>query len=75
MLVVFGDVISDRFFQVRDAAKHAAADSPGGDFREEAFDLVDPRSTGRREVDVVTRSPREPASDLIGFMGGAPLSA
>ena len=50
----------DGLDQVTNAAECSAADSFSCDFREPAFDLVEPGRTGRCEVDVVARSRCKP---------------
>ena len=49
---------------------HAALQLLSRQFGEPAFDLVDPESRGRREVDVPVRSPRQPGLDRCGLVSG-----
>jgi HEAT repeat protein len=55
-----------------DGGEGAAADGLAGDDREEAFHEVDPRASGRREVqgDPLVLRPGEPCADLSVLMGG-----
>jgi hypothetical protein len=62
-LVVGGDEVVDRVFQVCDAGEAAAADALGGDLAEPAFDQVQPRARGRDEVHVEAWMFREPLAD------------
>ncbi len=57
-------VFEDGFLESRDAA-----DSLLGNFREEAFDLVEPGSTGGCEMHLEARPLGEPTFDTRGFVG------
>jgi hypothetical protein len=58
------------FYKISNGIEGAALDVALGDEGEEAFDLVEPRGIGRREVKMPTRMAREPSSDLGMLMGG-----
>jgi hypothetical protein len=49
--------------EVGGGGERATPDGALGDEGEEAFDLVEPGSVGRREVNVPPRTAREPRSD------------
>jgi hypothetical protein len=48
-----------------------AADAPFGDFGKQSFHKVQPTAAGRREVNVVPRVPRQPASHFGDLAGSA----
>ena len=48
----------------------AAADLLFGDGGEEALDLIDPGTGGRREVNMPSRPRAQPFSDRLGLVGG-----
>ena len=64
------DEVVDFFDQIGDGIEGAAPDSALGDQGEEAFDLIEPRGIGRREVHVPAGSAREPSSDFGMLVGG-----
>ena len=68
--IVGADVAVDFLDEVGGGVEGAAADGTLGDEGEEAFDLVEPRSIGRREVNVPTPTACEPSSDLGMLVGG-----
>src|SRR2546430_7710997 len=53
-VVAPADVIADGAYQLANAAEGSAPDALVGDFREEAFHQIQPRSPGGREVPVIT---------------------
>ena len=63
VLVVQLKITFDRCLQFTSAAEGAAPDLLGGQSREEALDEIDPRSSGRREVNVEARTLGQPAMD------------
>jgi hypothetical protein len=60
---VDGEVVFDGALQLAGAAEGAAPDLLGGEGGEEAFDQVDPRSTGGSEAEMKARSLGEPGAD------------
>jgi hypothetical protein len=52
------------------AGVHAALEQLGGEFGDEALDLVEPGRAGRDEVQVEPRVSGQPAPDGVGLMGG-----
>ena len=56
--------MADSFFQFSDRAEGAATQPLVGDLGKPAFDLVEPRTAGRRKVQMIARSPLEPGGDL-----------
>ena len=68
--VVFFDVVCDRLNEVVFALEHAASDSFVRDLAEPAFNEVEPRGTGRREVDMKARMLLEPlVAVTVGSQG------
>src|SRR5262245_40011560 len=63
-----GQVVPDRLLQRRHAPEGSPADALLGDLREEPFHLVEPRPTGRREMEIVLGMTCEPALDRGGLM-------
>ena len=57
-------------FSLLDAAMNAALDLFVGEQREPAFDLVQPGSAGRREVQVIARVAGQPGPDRRRLVGG-----
>src|SRR5260221_2290889 len=57
-------------YEVCDGDKRAAADGALGDQGEEALDLIEPGSIGRREVKMPARPPCEPRPDFGVLVGG-----
>src|SRR5215469_492325 len=53
IVVAAADVVANRSYQFADAAEGSATDALVGDFREEAFHQVQPRSSRRGEVAVI----------------------
>src|SRR5215469_2766385 len=53
IVVAAADVVANRSYQFADAAEGSAPDVLVGDFREEAFHQVQPRSSRRGEVAVI----------------------
>jgi len=68
--VVCRDEVIDALNQLLDTGERAAADGLVGDQREEALDLVEPRTVGRDEMHVPARSRRQPRLDLGVAVGG-----
>ena len=68
VLVVQLKITFDRCLQFTSAAEGAAPDLLGGQSREEALDEIDPRSSGRREVNVEARTLGQPAMDQGGLV-------
>jgi hypothetical protein len=66
-VVVVGLDVSLQFV---DAAMDAALDLLVGQQRKPAFDLVQPGSAGRREVQVIARATGQPGFDRRGLVGG-----
>ena len=60
----------DGDFQVGDALEDAAADPLAGDLGEEAFDEIEPRRRGGREMQTEPRMQRQPLLDVRMFVGG-----
>jgi hypothetical protein len=69
VFVINPNVIVDGFDQITNAAEGSAADSFSCDFGKPAFDLIEPRRTGWREVQVIARSCSEPSLHGGMFMG------
>ena len=63
------DEAVDFFDEVGGGDERASTDSALGDEGEEAFDLIEPRGVGGREVNVPTRAASEPSSDLGVLVG------
>ena len=70
VFVVLFDEGADVGFELAGRGVHAALQLLAHQFGEPAFDLIDPGSGGRREVDVPVRSPRQPSLDRRGLVGG-----
>jgi len=64
-----GQELPDRGFQIVGAAKDAAAQPFGGEFRKPAFDQVDPRGARRGEVHVIAQPLEQPTTNRRGLMG------
>lgn len=60
MGVVMFDVIANRLFELRHATNHAVSQAVLRQVAEQAFDHVQPRTQGRREVPVKPRMLLEP---------------
>src|SRR5690242_7936939 len=58
--VVYPDIFVDRFCQFTNTSKRASPDSPSRNVGKPAFNLVEPRGTGRREVNVIAGSCSQP---------------
>ena len=69
-LVGCGDVAGDRLFEVIDGAEDAPFQALAGELGEKAFDGVEPRARGRREVERPSRMCREPGQHLGVLVGG-----
>src|SRR3954447_9203620 len=67
--VVRPDVVLDGEDQVAHAAERAAPNAFAGDLGKPAFDLVEPRRTGGREVQMIARPPCQPLLHLWMFVG------
>ena len=65
---MFADVAANGGDQGRHTAKGSAAQALAGDLGEEAFDEIQPRRPGRREVKMKPRVLREPRLDRRMFM-------
>lgn len=65
------DEAGDCFDDVGCGIERSSPDGALGDEREEAFDLVEPRGVGWREMNVPTRPAGEPGPDLRMLVGGA----
>lgn len=61
-------VLLDRTLERGRAAMHSPAELLLGEVREPALDLVDPRGTGRREVQVEARVSQHPTMDHLGLV-------
>lgn len=68
--IVLFNVVGDSVNEVWLALEHAAADAFVRDLAKPAFDQVEPRGTGRREVDMKTQMLPEPFLDVGMFVGG-----
>jgi hypothetical protein len=66
--VVDPDVLVDRFCQFMDTSKRASPDSFPRNLGKPALDLVEPRGTGRREMNVIARPRSQPLLDLRMLM-------
>ena len=66
--VVGPDAIVDRFGQIANAAKSAAPDSLTCDLGKPALDLIEPRGTGGREMDVIAGPYSQPLLHRGVFM-------
>jgi len=62
-------VTIDALFEIGDAVEDSASDGVFGDEAEEAFDLVEPRGRGWREMQMKALVARQPCLDLGMFMG------
>src|SRR3954468_4214354 len=67
--VVRPDVVMDGADQVAHAAERAAPNAFAGDLGEPAFDLVEPRRTGGREVQTIARARGQPLLHLWMLVG------
>ena len=63
------DVVTDGRDQVLDIAEDTAAKAVLSQIAEEPFHHVEPRTAGRREVDVEAWTPGEPLLNLGMFVG------
>jgi hypothetical protein len=63
-LIVDTHVVVNGSDQISNAAERTASYASPGDLREPAFDLIQPRGTGRREVRVVAWVRGKPSSNL-----------
>src|SRR5262249_47880012 len=61
-------VLQHGLLQLPDTGVTATANTALGQLRKESLYQVQPTSTGRREVNVVTRMPRQPPSNFIDLM-------
>ena len=68
--VVGVDVAFDRVLQIVDGWRAPASDLAACDGGEEAFDGVEPRRRGRREMESPARMVGEPFKDVGLFVGG-----
>src|SRR6266849_4460414 len=69
VVVPVGEVAGDGRFQTADAVKAAAADGRAGNQGKPAFDQIEPRGAGRREVQMEARmggAPRQHRGMLVG---------
>ena len=64
------DVFIEGLNEFQDAAEHASLQPVFREIPEEAFDHVEPRGAGRREVHMETRVPFQPTLDLGVFVRG-----
>jgi hypothetical protein len=69
-LVVGRNKAIDRLLEFVDRSVDTATNLLLGQQAEEALDLVDPISRGRREVQMIARPPGEPVVNQLGFMAG-----
>jgi ELWxxDGT repeat protein len=65
------NVVADGAFEFTGAAVSTATQLSVGQVGEEAFDLIDPGGTGRREVQMESRATKQPSLDERGFVGSA----
>ena len=63
------DVVGDGGLELRKALEGAAPDALGGDFGEEALDLVEPAGVGRNEVQLPMRASGQPANNFESLVG------
>jgi len=63
--IVFTDEAVDGGLQIDDGMEDAVLEPAPGEFGEEAFDGVEPRARGRREVEAPARMAGEPGADLV----------
>src|SRR6266849_5955233 len=68
VLVVVGQVVVNGRFKRRHTLEGTAANPSSGDRRKEAFHLIEPTRTRRREMQVVARMAHEPPDDLRRFV-------
>lgn len=68
LLIVVSDVVGDRLFQLGHAAKQAAAESLIREISEPAFDEIEPRTAGRREVQMEPRVLGQPGQHFRMLM-------
>ena len=64
------DVVLDRFDKLFDALEAAAPNAFARDLSEPAFDQIQPRGTGRREMQMEPPMAFEPGLDFGMFMRG-----
>ena len=69
MIVVLGQVAVDGGLKVDDRSEDTAPDALAGEFREKAFDGIEPGAGLRGEVERPARMPGEPGFDLGMFVG------
>ena len=70
VFVVLFDEGADAGFDLAGRGVHTALQLLARQFGKPAFDLIDPGSGGRREVDVPVRSSRQPGLDRRGLVSG-----
>ena len=70
VFVVLFDEGADVGFELAGRGVHTALQLLARQFGKPAFDLIDPGSGGRREVDVPVRSSRQPGLDRRGLVSG-----
>src|SRR6266446_1911528 len=70
MVVVFGEVAVDGDLQVGHTPEDAASDALAGDLGEEAFDEIQPRRRGGREMQTEPGVLREPPLHVRMLVGG-----
>ena len=70
MVVVFGEVAVDGDLQVGHTPEDAASDALAGDLGEEAFDEIQPRRRGGREMQTEPGMLREPPLHVRMLVGG-----
>ena len=68
--VCFRDEAVDGRFEIVDGAEHAALETPPRELGEEAFNGIEPRGRGRREVEGPARMLHQPFPDFGVFVSG-----
>ena len=69
-VIVVADELGDDGFQSCNTAVDAPLDLARGQEREEALDLVEPRGSGRRQVNMPVGPLGEPVAYELGLVGG-----
>jgi len=68
--VRFCDEAVDGRFEIIDGAEHATLEASSGELGEEAFNGIEPRRRGRREVECPARMLHQPFADFGMFVSG-----
>jgi len=67
--IVDVEEVANGSLELRDAAMRSASNLFHGEFGDPAFDEIQPRAVGRREMDMKARTFGQPGVNQRGFMG------